>query len=380
MLRRVALLTNYVSPHRLPIYQAIAQRVSELQIFISTPMEANRSWQVDWGGLNVTVQKTLTLRRTWRHPQGFSEPLYVHIPYDTVWQLHQYQPDIIISDEQGMLTLQAALYRKFHPKTRLIIWATISEYSEKGRGWLRHQLRRLLLPQADAVLVNGNSGKRYIRNFGISEEKIFFAPYTTNISPFLAIPLSKEPHQVHRLLSVGQLVERKGLLPFMTTLGNWGKNNPEKHLECWIAGSGTLQETLVAQPLPENVKVKFLGNIEYQKLPEVYAEAGIFIFPTLADEWGVVANEAMAAGLPVLGSLYSQSVEELVEDGVTGWVFRPDNPDEIYSALEKAVGTTEEDLAKMRGMARDRIQYLTPDFVADNILEAISYVTESKSC
>ncbi|MGD1807351.1 glycosyltransferase family 4 protein [Dapis sp. BLCC M126] len=375
MVRRVALLTNFIPPHRLPLYQAIAQRVSEFQVFISTPMEANRSWQANWEGLNVTVQKNLTLQRTWRHPQGFSEPLYIHIPYDTLWLLHQYQPDVIISGELGMRSLQAALYRKFHPKTRLIIWATVSEYSEKGRGWLRHQLRRVLLPQADAVLVNGNSGKRYIRNFGISEEKIFFAPYTTNISPFLAVPLSKESEQVHRLLSVGQLVERKGLLPFMTTLGNWSKNNPEKYLEFWIAGSGTLKETLAAQPLPENVKVKFLGNIEYQKLPEVYAEAGIFIFPTLADEWGVVTNEAMAAGLPVLGSLYSQSVEELVEDSVTGWVFRPDNQEEIYSALEKAFGTTKEDLAKMRGMARDRIQYLTPEFVADNILEAISYIT-----
>ncbi len=207
------------------------------------------------------------------------------------------------------------------------------------------------------------------------QKKSFFAPYTTNISPFLAIPLSKESHQVYRLLSVGQLVERKGLLPFMTTLVKWGENHPEQNLEFWIVGRGTLRETLAAQPLPENVKVKFLGNIEYQKLPEVYAEAGIFIFPTLADEWGVVTNEAMAAGLPVLGSLYSQSVEELVEDNVTGWVFRPDNQEEIYCALEKTLATTEDELAQMRVMARDRIQYLTPDFVADNILEAIGHVT-----
>ncbi|MDJ0553663.1 MAG: glycosyltransferase family 4 protein [Microcoleaceae cyanobacterium MO_207.B10] len=376
MVKRLALLTNFIPPYRLPLYQAIAQRVSEFKVFISTPMEANRSWQTNWEGLNVTVQKNLTFQRTWRHPEGFSEPIYLHIPYDTLWLLHQYQPDVIISGELGMRSLQAALYRKFHPKTRLIIWATLSEYSEKGRGWLRHQLRRVLLPQADAVLVNGNSGKRYISNFGISEEKIFFAPYTTNISPFVAIPLSRESDRAYRLLSVGQLVERKGLLQFMNILVKWGKNHPEQNLEFWIAGSGLLKETLVAQPLPENLKVKFLGNIEYQKLPEIYAQAGIFIFPTLADEWGVVTNEAMAAGLPVLGSLYSQSVEELVKDYITGWLFRPDNQDEMYSTLEKALATTEEDLAKMRSKARDRIQYLTPDFVADNILEAISSVTQ----
>ena len=60
-------------------------------------------------------------------------------------------------------------------------------------------------------------------------------------------------------------------------------------------------------------------------MAEVYAKASLFAFPTLADEWGVVVNEAMAAGLPVLGSIYSQAVEELVEDGVSGWVFRQMN-------------------------------------------------------
>jgi len=374
MVKRVALLTNYVSPHTLPMYQAIAQRVSEFQVFISTPMEAHRSWQINWEGINVTVQKNITLQRTWKHPKGFSEPLYVHIPYDTLWQLHQYQPDIIISSELGMRSLQAALYRKLRPKTRLIIWAAMSEYTEKGRGWLRYQLRQMLLPQADAVLVNGNSGKRYIGNFGIPEEKIFFSPYTSDISPFLAIPLPRESRQVQHLLSVGQLTERKGMLPFMIALARWGNNHPAKHLEFWIAGTGPQQKTLAAHPLPKNIKIKFLGNIEYQKLPEVYAEADIFVFSTLADEWGVVTNEALAAGLPVLGSLYSQSVEELIEDDSTGWVFRPDNHENLYAALEKALATTEEQLIKMRGMARKRIQYLTPDYVADNVLEVFKYV------
>ena len=53
-------------------------------------------------------------------------------------------------------------------------------------------------------------------------------------------------------------------------------------------------------------------------------KVGVLVFPTLADEWGLVVNEALAAGVPVLGSLYSQAVEELVRDGENGWTFRPD--------------------------------------------------------
>jgi hypothetical protein len=91
-----------------------------------------------------------------------------------------------------------------------------------------------------------------------------------------------------------------------------------------------------------------------------------------------VTNEAMAAGLPVLGSLYSQSVEELVVEGETGWTFRPDREREIDSALERVLTTPFEVLQQMRVTARDRVRNLTPDFVADQILQAINYVSESK--
>jgi glycosyltransferase involved in cell wall biosynthesis len=374
MLRRVALLTNFIPPYRLPLYKAIADRLPDFQVFISTPMEANRSWTPNWDGLNVTVQKNLTLQRSWKHPHGFSENLYVHIPYDTLWSLRQYRPDVVISGEMGMRTTQALLYRKLNPNSRMILWATVSEYSEQGRGKLREQLRRVLVPQADALLVNGQSGARYVRQFGVGDTSIFFAPYTTNIDPFLAVPLFRTPLDAYRLLYVGQLVERKGIEPFLSTLERWAKAHPDRSVEFWLVGDGPLRSSLEQQVYSSNLRLRFLGNLEYGKLPEVYAQGGIFAFPTLADEWGLVANEAMAAGLPVLGSSYSQSVEELVVEGETGWQFRPDKLEEMYSALERSLSMPLAQLERMRTKARDRIQYLTPDFVADNILKAIQSV------
>lgn len=375
MVKRVVLLTNFIPPYRLPLYEAVAERVTDFEVLISTPMEPNRSWTPSWKGLNVTVQRNITLQRTWRHPHGFSEPLYVHIPYDTLWLLRKAQPYVIISGEMGLRTLQALAYHKFNPKSKLILWATVSEYSEQGRGWLRERLRRWLLPQTDAIVVNGKSGARYVRQFGIAEEKIFFAPYTTDISPFVSIPLVRDPHLAYRLLYVGQLVPRKGLEPFLSVLARWAETHPERSLEFWLVGDGPLRANLERQVLPGNLSLRFLGNVPYAKLPEIYAQAGIKVFPTLADEWGLVANEAMAAGLPVLGSLYSQSVEELVVEGVTGWTFRPDDAEEMHAALERSLSTPIEVLAEMRREARNAISHLTPDFVADRLLEAIRYVS-----
>lgn len=377
MVKRVVLLTNFIPPYRLPLYKALADRVPELQVLISTPMEANRNWQPNWEGLNVTVQRNLTLNRTWRHPHGFSERIYVHIPYDTIGLLYKYRPDVIISGEMGLRTLQSLIYTKLNPQTRLIMWGTVSEYSEQGRGKMRENLRRWLLPQADAMLVNGKSGSRYVRKFGVPEEKTFFAPYTTEISPFVAVPLKREEKHVCRLLYVGQLVERKGIEPFMATLRQWGVKHSEKQLEFWLLGDGSLRNTIEELSLPPNVSLQLLGSVAYTKLPQFYQQADIFVFPTLADEWGLVVNEAMAAGLPVLGSLYSQSVEELVIEGETGWIFRPDRPEEMLLALERAVDTPTEVLRQMRVQARQRSEGITPEFVADRFLEAINYVSSN---
>ncbi len=106
--------------------------------------------------------------------------------------------------------------------------------------------------------------------------------------------------------------------------------------------------------MPANLRLAFLGRVEYENLAAIYVEAGIFVFPSLADAWGVAVNEAMASGLPVLGSIYSQAVEELVEDGRSGWVFHPDDSAEVYRAIDRSMNTPIAALNEMRENARRR--------------------------
>ena len=62
------------------------------------------------------------------------------------------------------------------------------------------------------------------------------------------------------------------------------------------------------------------------------------------DEWGVVVNEAMSAGLPVMGSIYSQAAVELVSDGANGWLFDPRSEQNVYATLDRALSTPTEEL------------------------------------
>lgn len=61
----------------------------------------------------------------------------------------------------------------------------------------------------------------------------------------------------------------------------------------------------------------------------------------------MVINEAMACGLPVLGSVYSQAVEELVTNDVNGWTFAPDRPEEVDAAIARAMMASDDELLAM---------------------------------
>jgi glycosyltransferase involved in cell wall biosynthesis len=377
MTLRVALLTNFIPPYRLSLLEALQSRVGQLRVFVSTPIETNRNWSAAWGDLDVVVQRTMTLRGRWTDASGFSEGTFVHLPIDTVRQLWRFRPDVVISGELGLRTGLAVLYRLLRPRTRLLIWATLSERTERGRGIMRSLIRPWLLARADRVLVNGGSGARYVAALGVSNDRIRIVPYSVDASAFQGAGAGSPRRfdQTQPLLFVGQLVERKGLLPFVAGLNRWAARHPDHAVELWIAGDGPQKPLLQQAEVHPRVALRFLGSVGYDALPALYAEARMFVLPTLADEWAVVINEAMSAGLPVLGSVYSQAVEELIEDGHTGWTFAPDDPDNLDAALTRALLASSADLERISDAARRRAEAITPARVADRIAEAVSQVS-----
>lgn len=372
---RVALLTNIIPPYRLSLYRCLQQSIGELRIYLSQTMESNRAWPVEWKDLPVVIQRTVTLRRTWRHPGGFAEAMDLHLPLDTLALLRRFRPAVVISAEMGLRSLQAAWYCR-RPGCRWVVWATVSERTEQGRGLLRRSLRRWLLSRADAVLVNGESGFRYVRSFRIDKKKICRVPYTTDNDPFLSIPQWEDnPENIHRLLFVGQLVDRKGLKQFLPVLCRWLEEHPERRVRLVVVGDGPLRPWLESLKAPTNLSLQFAGNQPYERLPSYYAQADALVFPTLADEWGLVVNEALAAGVPILGSIHSQAVEELVDEGRQGWTFNPEKEANIYQAIERAFSTPGDELKKMRKAARERIAQVTPEEATRRILDVLDSVS-----
>ena len=371
---RVALLQNFVAPYRVPLYERLRDRLTAFRVFVSTPMESDRSWQVDWGTLDVVVQRNLTIRRHSRDQMGFTRLLRVHFPFDTIPQLWRYRPDAVISVELGLRTLQVVLYKMLRPSTRLIIWCKLSEHTERSWGFARMALRRFLLSKADKVMVNGESGARYIERLGVPDSQIARINQPVDISLFTTVKRVRPATARTRMLCCGTMTARKGVVPFLRQVDQWARRHSDTLIEIWWLGGGPLRAELEAFLSAPNLSQRFIGEVQYSELPAWYAEVDILAFPTLLDEWGLVVNEAMAAGLPVMGSLYAQAVTELVEDGITGWIFDPTNDASAHRALDRLHSVPAQKLAAMREAAQKRIGRLTPDFTAEKIFELLCEV------
>ncbi len=321
----------------------------------------------------------MTFERTRHHPSGFSFRMFIHFPYDTLAQLWRYRPEVLVSSEFGLRTLQAVIYRAMHPRARLIVWATLSEETEKGWGLARRLLRRAILKMTDAVICNGNSGARYVRSMGFPASQTFIVNQPVDVDMFSALPADRGPENAHRLLFSGRLIPAKAVVQLQETLSRWARANPTRQLEIAWVGDGELRGRLEQASLPANFKQVFHGNKAYAELPDAYRDCGALILPSLMDEWGLVVNEAMASGLVVMGSIYSQAAIEMVEEGKNGWLIDPLNPASIEAALDALYDASPDVLREMRVAARERALKITPRRAAARLYSAIKVVRHDPS-
>ncbi|MFG0265407.1 MAG: glycosyltransferase family 4 protein [Rhodopirellula sp. JB055] len=384
---KAVFLTHYIPLYQVRVLQEITKRIRDFQILLSTPIEPNRNFELDWSGLNVEVQKTITLRRRWRHAQaGFDDPLFVHVPYDTLKQLKRIQPDVVISHELGARSLAAARYCR-RSGARLVLATFMSEHTEQGRGRLRTWARRRLIRSADAITYNGPSCREVLLGLGAKDEQLFHLPYAAddrNHSSSAERPSESQTRR--RLLCIGQLSQRKGVLPLIRQASDFCTANQES-LEITFVGDGPCRaelDTLAAgghtndnAAIDPGLTIHVLGNRPAAELPELMRDHGAIIAPTLADEWLLVTNEGMHAGLPIIGSIYAQSVTTLVRNGRNGWQYDPlatgasDSTLDLSGALDRYLSSDDATIAAMRINAQKDIQDYTPERSAMGAIRAI---------
>jgi 1,2-diacylglycerol 3-alpha-glucosyltransferase len=116
--------------------------------------------------------------------------------------------------------------------------------------------------------------------------------------------------------------------------------------------------------------VHLIGAKGYSELPAYYAHASAFIHASTTEQWGLVVNEAMASGLPVLVSNRCGCAADLVKEGENGWTFEPTNEDEMADLMLR-ISSDEERRKEMGRKSREIIAEWGPDRFASGVSSAV---------
>jgi len=122
--------------------------------------------------------------------------------------------------------------------------------------------------------------------------------------------------------------------------------------------------------------VKLAGFHQKPELPRMYAASDVFVFPTLGDPYGLVVDEAMAAGLPVISTTAAGEIRDRVIDNVNGYLVPPRDPVALGAAMCRLAAEPELGM-RMGGRSADLIASHTPDSWAQAFESAVDGILSS---
>jgi L-malate glycosyltransferase len=191
-----------------------------------------------------------------------------------------------------------------------------------------------IIRNSDAVTVNSRYTRQQLISFVPgSDSKIQIIPMGVDSKFFhehLPITEMKKSRQEHIILSVGRLIELKGIRYLIEAMPVVIRADPDARLV--IIGTGPEEERLVkrVRELFLDDHVQFLGNLPHNKLKPYYQDAVVFVLPSITingttEGLGVVLLEAMASGCPVIGS-NTGGIPDIIDDGENGFLVPEQDP------------------------------------------------------
>ena len=262
-------------------------------------------------------------------------------------------------------------------RKRKAILMTETTSADKPRRVLRELAKRILLRRFSVAVCGGKLHRDYLLSLGMPAHRIFtkydvvdndyFARGGEQNSHESSLPGLADAHPF--FLASSRFIPRKN---FARLLDAYAKYR-QRTVNGWrlvLLGNGEEEEVLRAKVDAESIPdVTFAGFRQIDELPSYYKRACCFIHPALSEPWGLVVNEAMAAGLPVIVSSAVGCVRDLVEDGGNGFVFDPCDVMALAEAMQ-TVSTDSELRQRMSERSKEIISHWTPRDFAESLWAA----------
>lgn len=367
---RVAIVSEFCPPYRTGFYEAFADRFDSKVFFCDT----KESWRA-FGEFPYVELSNYELRDRYAlAPEVFGA-------------LREYDPDVVVgSPVEGFGGQSSYLYARA-TGTPFVLWTGEWHLPLTTLRTTTFPLVSRIYEGADAIAVYGPHIEQYLADLGVDREKISIAWNTVNTSKF-ATP-EQDPGRLRQELGipsdspvalfVGRMIESKGVRYLIDAFEIVQERvTGEPHL--LLVGDGNDYESFEQQA--ESVSNTTLtGYVDNDRLPAYYALADCFVLPSVQtaifrEPWGLVVNEAMSSGTPVIASgQVGAAAAGVVEDGKNGYVVPERNVGALADRLASLLDDPEM-AATFGTRARERIRQFDYERMVDGMAEAIETAVE----
>lgn len=357
---KLCIVTNIPVPYRIPIYEIISNYYGEnFLVIYCAKSESNRKWKLDNFNFNYIFLKENVKAKK----DGFN---YVHNNLDIFKELNKFNPDIIITTGFNPTHLYAWFYSKLFFKKHIPMtdgWL----YSEKDLSLTHKMIRKIVFKTSSSFIGASKNSIELFESYGIKKEKIFQSHLCIDNDRFKnSINFH---HRKYHIMFSGQFTDRKIPFFFCDILKELSKRI--NNLKVLILGSGPLEKEFFKKLDSFKIDYDYPGFVSQEELPKFYSNSKLFLFTTKLDAWGVVVNEAMASGTPVISTPYAGVINDLVLDSKNGYILDIDvnkwaDKIEIILSDEKLWN-------KLSSNGVERVQEFNFENAAKGILDASKY-------
>ena len=299
---RIAFVTNIIAPYMHTVFEAACKSPSDkLQVLCCAPTEPGREWNVPpASNYSVVILKGMRLHLSYTRHVYFNPG---------VWSaLSTFDPDVVFINAFSPTMVIASAWARLHGRPYCVAtdgW----KFTDPGERSAIHRIfRRLLIPRAAVGLGASDLSLELLESYGLSKSRLVKLPIVSTV------PRPKRratwEERSFDLLWCGNIEDEWKGLYFFASVAEKLKS-ARGALSVRVAGNGILRNWFEDKLASLGIEFQFDGYLQASELAEFYNSGRLFLFPSRGDAWGLVVNEAMSAGTPVIASDRSASGLEL---------------------------------------------------------------------
>ncbi len=378
MIPKLVIVTEIIAPYRIPVFNALAERKEiDLHVMFLSENDASlRQWRV----YKDEIKFSHEVLPSWRQRLGGYNLLLNRGVFSA---LNRIAPDAVLCGGYNYLaSWESACWTRIQ-RVPLLLWSESTALDKRRGHRVVEFMKRRFLSLCKAFVVPGRSALQYLQELGIPDERIFTAPNAVDMQLFAALAeeadraklqvRSRLALPLRYFLYVGRLVRAKGVFDLLQA---YSRLNDEIRAEVGLVfvGDGADRAELIERAVRITPgKIQFPGFVQREGLSEFYALADALIFPTHSDTWGLVVNEAMSCGLPVIATNVAGCVADLVQDGGNGFVVPPRDPSQLAASMARLAVDSRRRI-EMGSRSRERVQAYSPAAWAEGLVRMMESV------